>query len=120
MTEIRTLRQFSYGAALIISIAAAITPISSTIAIVFAIALCAVARCAPHKIAPIYTQWMRFATIWGHWNTKFILAIVFYGVCFPIGLLKRLCTKDILERSWGNQDSYRMISSLPSNMERPF
>jgi len=120
MTEIRTLRQFSYGAALIISIAGAFTPLPPTIAIIFAIALCAVARWAPQKIAPIYTRWMRFATIWGHWNTQFILAIVFYGICFPIGMLKRLCTKDPLQKSWGDQDSYRMISPLPSNMERPF
>ena len=47
----------------------------------------------PLGISPIYRFWMRIAAVLGWINTRLILAIVFYGIIFPLGVLLRLFGK---------------------------
>jgi len=77
----------------------------------------------PLSLWPIYIAWMKFGAIAGWINTRIILAIVFYLVIFPIGLLKRLTGKDSMARKYEkNISSYRINSEKrkSESMERPF
>jgi len=77
----------------------------------------------PLSLWPIYNAWMKFGAVAGWINTRIILAIVFYLVVFPIGLLKRLFGKDSMARKYEkNFPSYRINSEKreSKSMERPF
>jgi len=58
----------------------------------------ALAFIAPVILKPIYIAWMKLAFILGWLNTRIILAIMFYLVFAPIGLILRLFKKDLLDK----------------------
>jgi hypothetical protein len=61
----------------------------------------------PELLKPIYIVWMRLAFVLGWINTRLLLAIVFYLVITPVGLLLRLFGKDILDKKIvKNNESY--------------
>lgn len=51
----------------------------------------------PTVLKPLQKAWMAFAVVMGFVMTKIIMAIVFYGMVTPIGLLGRLFGKKYLE-----------------------
>lgn len=54
-----------------------------------------------------YLLWMRFAFVLSWVNTRIILALLYYLVITPVGLLLRLFRKDLLDTSPANvRDSY--------------
>ena len=57
----------------------------------------------PVALGPIYKVWMKFARALGWFNTRLILALVFYLVITPIGLLMRLLGKRPLSLQWDSQ-----------------
>lgn len=57
---------------------------------------------APLLLKPIYILWMRGAFILGWLNTRLILIAVFYLILTPIGLVLKLCGKDLLEEEINN------------------
>ena len=63
----------------------------------------------PTLLKPIYTLWMRIGSVLGWINTRIILAIGFYLVFTPMGILMRLLGKDPLHRKF-SQDltTYRV------------
>ncbi len=62
---------------------------------------------APTLLKPIQKAWMTLALLLGWVMTRVILAIVFYLVVTPIGLLLRLSGKDFMNRHFpGKEDSY--------------
>jgi len=81
------------------------------------------ALAVPDSLFPVYKLWMRFGHVAGWINTRIILAIMFFGMFFPAGLLMRLLGKDPMRRKTDkNAMSYR-IESTPierNHIERPY
>jgi hypothetical protein len=85
--------------------------------------LAALAVAAPTALGPIYRGWMKIGNVLGWINTRIILALLFFVVLFPVGLLRRLFGRDPMHRKLdAHADSYRVPSTpqLPKNLERPF
>ena len=83
---------------------------------VIAAAIC-VAR--PRWLAPSFTLWMiaAFPVAWLISNV--VLAVLFFGLLMPLGLLFRLLGRDPLNRGWpGRQDSYWQKKPTADKPER--
>jgi hypothetical protein len=64
---------------------------------------------APQALAPVFKAWSAVGHLMGRINTKVILALFFYGILAPIGLLARLFGKDFIGiRSGSQRDTYRV------------
>ena len=50
--------------------------------------------------------WMAFASLLSYISTRIILAVVFFGILTPIGLIKRMMGWDPLRRREGLKQSY--------------
>ena len=77
----------------------------------------------PGILNPIYRGWMMVGHVLGWVNTRIILAIGFWGIFTPIGLVMRWIGKDPMRRKWDpNAVSYRVNrKSRPgSHMEKQF
>ena len=62
---------------------------------------------APTLLKPVQKVWMTLALLMGWLMTRVILAVVFYAVVTPIGLLLRLSGKDFMNRHFpGKEESY--------------
>jgi hypothetical protein len=79
---------------------------------------------APMTLKPVYTGWMKFGLFMGTYiMTPLIMAIVFFTLFMPMGLMIRLFGKDLLGRKLDSKaDSYRVESVNPpvKNLEKPF
>lgn len=53
---------------------------------------------APMALLPLYRAWTKFAMALAWFNTRLLLAMVFYIVITPIGLAMRLAGKDPMNR----------------------
>ena len=77
----------------------------------------------PKLLIPIYNIWMRIGAILGWVNTRIILAIGFFLIVTPIGLMLRMFKKDPLPRDLDvSLESYRHLR-LPrpnTHMQRQF
>ena len=60
----------------------------------------------PIILKPIYIVWMTFATILGWIMTRVILAILFYLIVTPIGLIARIFGVKFLDLSWNDNVKY--------------
>ena len=78
----------------------------------------------PQGISPIYRGWMAIASVLGWFNTRVILAMVFYLIIFPIGILLRIFGKlQYRSRENPNEKSFwksREIDLKKEDLERPF
>ena len=75
----------------------------------------------PRLLSPFYRLWMKFAEFLGAINSRIILAVCFYLIILPFGLLLRIFRADPMARRITRQSaSYRISSKQPSRMERPF
>jgi len=76
----------------------------------------------PKVLGPVYTGWMKFGAVAGFINTKIIMAILYYLVVVPIGLVMRVFGHDPMRRKLGGVSSYRIESknNPVKNMEKPF
>lgn len=63
----------------------------------------AVAFIAPKLLKHVYIFWMHLAFVLGWINTRLILCILFYLVFTPIGIIIRVCGKDLLERKFDKE-----------------
>lgn len=64
----------------------------------------------PRSLSPVFRLWMRIGAILGWINTRIILAIGFYGLFTPIGIVMRMMGKDPLHRAFDSQmPSYRVL-----------
>lgn len=90
-----------------------------TIAAVFLI----VSLTHPKLLRSVYKIWMKIGHILGFINTRIILAVLFFGLLTPIGLVLRLLGKDpLLKKIEPDLITYRVPckSIEPSEFERPF
>ena len=78
---------------------------------------------APESMRGLYNGWMRVAMVIGNIINSIILAIVFFIVITPMGIVMRILGKDPMCRKLdSNVVSYRVISKVPprEHVERPF
>jgi len=60
--------------------------------------LAALGLTIPQVLKPLQKAWMAFSIVLGFVMSRVILAIVFYAVMTPMGLLTRILGKDILDQ----------------------
>jgi hypothetical protein len=53
-----------------------------------------------------HSAWMRLAVVLGYINSRVLLALMYYGVFTPYGLVSRLARRDPLRRRGPRQQSY--------------
>lgn len=79
---------------------------------------------APMTLKPVYKIWMKFGLFMGTYiMTPLIMAIVFYALFMPMGLVMRLFGKDGMARKLdADTESYRVIvpPAATKNLEKPF
>ena len=76
----------------------------------------------PDSLKPVYYGWMVIGVTLGWVNSRLILAIMFYFIITPIGLIMQILGKNPLKTQPTVTDSYRKPSHPRSSkhMERPF
>lgn len=90
---------------------------------IVAVALVLPGLAAPNALRPVYRVWMRFGLLMSRITTPVIMAVVFYLVITPMGLVMRLLGKDTLARRLRDEaTSYRIDSTAtpPKRLEKPF
>jgi len=90
-----------------------------------AIAVLLVVSFWPQAFGPIARVWFGLARIVGDKTSKILLAILFYGLVAPVGILRRCLGKDSLQlRRWkkGKGSVFRKVEHryLPQDLERPY
>jgi len=77
----------------------------------------------PGSLFAVYRPWLGFGHIAGWINSRIILAVLFYTVFFPVGLVMRLLGKDPMRRKANDAAvSYRIssVSVKKNHVERPY
>ena len=77
----------------------------------------------PQGLIIIYKPWMKFGAIAGWINTRIILAVLFYLIVLPTGLVMRLLGKDPMARGFDKKlASYRVTNEIQdkNHMETPY
>ncbi len=76
----------------------------------------------PNGLKRIYQGWMYFALVVGWINTRLLLAIVFYLMITPFGLIMRLFGKSSVKNKSSTSVSYRKLVQprSPKHLEHPF
>jgi len=59
----------------------------------------------PRSLQPLFVLWIKLAVVLNYVMTRFFLAITFYVMMTPIGILKRLFSGDVLQREWDPERS---------------
>ncbi|MBI5136243.1 MAG: sxtJ [Nitrospirae bacterium] len=81
------------------------------------------ALAAPATLRPVYRGWMRVGAVLGFVNTRIILAVMFYLVLVPVGLVMRRVARDPMARRFDEgANSYRVRHDAPpkERMEKPY
>jgi len=79
----------------------------------------AVGFAKPRWLAPIFTLWMIAAFPLAWLVSTLVLAVIFFGLLTPLGLVFRLMGRDPLDRAWpGRQDSYWQEKPAADKTER--
>ena len=90
---------------------------------VVAALLAAWALAHPRSLRPFRAAWMRFAEVIGAVNNRILLGLVFFVLITPIGLVRRLTSRDGLGRAFEPRAaSYRKTKARrgADSLERPF
>ena len=77
----------------------------------------------PSSLDWLHALWMKFADVMGWINTRIILALVFYVLVLPTGLLMRLVGRDPMRRKFDPAaSSYRRkaVPRDPQHMRNPY
>lgn len=78
---------------------------------------------APKSLRIVHRVWMRFALLISKVTTPLILGIVFFLVVMPVGLVRRIFTRDPLAQNFdAGAESYRVTkeSQSASSLEKPY
>ena len=72
-------------------------------------------------LSPLNKLWFRFGILLGKIISPLIMAIIFFSVVTPIGLIMRLFNKDILNLKYNKEKSYWVDKNGPkSKMKNQF
>ena len=77
----------------------------------------------PKGLMPIYKVWMLIGHALGWLNSRVLLAIGFYGLFTPIGLVMRLVGKDPMRRKFDSGAGSYRVTRLPrsgSHMKKQY
>jgi hypothetical protein len=83
----------------------------------------AIALIAPQILRPINDIWIKIGNVLGFINSRIILAIMFFLLIFPIGLLLKVFGKDSMDRKLDKDaNTYRKLTKLRNkkHLEKPF
>jgi hypothetical protein len=78
---------------------------------------------APSSMRGFYNAWMRVSMVIGHIVNTIILALVYFVVIVPMGLVMQMLGKDPMHRKWDKTiNTYRKKSTVrqKNHFERPF
>ena len=84
------------------------------------VALIAAGLFLPAAARAFHVVWMRMAHALGWVNSRILLALLFYLVMTPIGLVQRLAGRDALRRRSGESASYWIPRSSPKQSKDQF
>lgn len=76
--------------------------------------------CLPRLARPIYLVWYALSGAVGLVVSNGVLALIFYLVVTPIGLILRICGRDALRRKWDRSASTYWIPSRPNTDSRDY
>ena len=121
----RQLRQFA-AIAVIVLAALAIWQLAARGSLVVigcyaasAVIAAAIGLARPRWLATSFTCWMIAAFPLAWLVSNLVLAMIFFGLLTPLGLLFRLLGRDPLDRAWpGRQDSYWQEKPAADKSER--
>jgi hypothetical protein len=88
-----------------------------------ALPLMLLALLRPQLLKPFYIFWMRVGSILGWINTRILLTGIFFVIILPLGLVKRLVSKDLMARQYDKTiPTYRVVSvpQKSETMEKPY
>ena len=72
-------------------------------------------------LTPFNRIWFKFGILLGRIISPIIMALIFFGVVTPIGLIMRLFGKDVLNLKYNNNKSYWIEKNdLKSKMKNQF
>lgn len=76
----------------------------------------------PKALGPVYRIWMRFGAVMGVINSTIILAVIFFFLITPIGLVMRLFGRNPLAPMPSRSSSFRVVTNVrpAKHMERPY
>ena len=80
----------------------------------------------PRVATPLYKAWLTFGNIMGFVISRIILAIIFFGIFTPLGIIFRLFGRDILglKLAFGNKDKSQSLFKIreiqPTSMKNQF
>ena len=77
---------------------------------------------APRSLRKPYVVWIRLGMFIGQLTTPIVLAVLFYGIILPVGVLRRLIGDPLDKRFDSQAESYRKkLPEAPrNNLEKPF
>lgn len=90
--------------------------------LVVAVLFFAFAWLAPKLLRPLHTAWLRFGHIMGAINSRIILALVYFLLFVPFGVLRRLFGKNKMDALDPELKSYRDLAPVGSkpDMTQPY
>ena len=74
---------------------------------------------APGALKPLQKIWMGLGLVLGFFVSRIILAIIFFGVITPIGLLMKLSGKDILDKRMDKGKASYWLPRADAKQARP-
>ncbi|MBF0165442.1 MAG: hypothetical protein HQM01_13250 [Magnetococcales bacterium] len=80
------------------------------------LAFAALTLLAPDRLLPLNRAWVKFGLLLGKIVNPLVMALLFFGLFTPLGLLLRLFGRDVLRLKWGGAESCwieRQPDSLP-------
>jgi hypothetical protein len=79
-----------------------------TVAITFGVLAAILVLCSaiPPAAMVFHRAWMTLAGVLGYVNSRILLAIIFYLILSPLGVIKRVFGSDLLDRRSGKAPSY--------------
>jgi hypothetical protein len=96
-------------------------PITAALLAVLAIGVGSIGLIRPQLVRPIFVTWMVLVFPIGWLVSNIVLAVVFFGMITPIGILFRLLGRDPLARKpQPDRSSYWTEKPMPSDPRRYF
>lgn len=76
----------------------------------------------PRALLPVHRAWHRIGLVVGWINARLLLALVFFVIMLPIGLVMRRFSDPLSRRFDADAASYRVPSAQPKtvNLDKPF
>jgi saxitoxin biosynthesis operon SxtJ-like protein len=122
--EIRQLRIFGYGFFVILTVLGGFSlwkhhDAAGAALLVSGFAFGILGLFVPLRLLAVYRPWMKFAEMLGWFNTRLLLAVAYYLVLTPMGVLMRLIGKDPMAR-WIKRESYWVVPPEHSRGSKHF